>query len=99
MNQHFLEKHPTPWRIAGGHRLDGVWSDAVGRDDVVKTSPVWEVWDANTARVLPPCEPSPQIEALVDFVNLVGEEYEPQHGWDTYTPPTDKRQGTTPPRP
>lgn len=26
------------------------------------------------------------VRALVDFVNLIGEEYEPQHGWDTYSP-------------
>ena len=73
----YLVEHPTPWRIAKGYKLDDVWRDGAGRDDVVETSQVWEVRDANTARVLPPCEPSPEIEALVDFVNLVGEGFEP----------------------
>lgn len=77
----YLEKHPTPWHIAEGRRLDDVRRDGKGRDDMVETSRVWEVRDANTARVLPPCEPSPQIKDLVDFVNLVGEQYEPPCGW------------------
>lgn len=77
----YLEAHPTPWHIADGYRLADVRRDGMGCDDTVETSRVWEVRDANTARVLPPCEPSPQIKDLVDFVNLVGEEYEPQHGW------------------
>lgn len=75
--QHLLEKHPTPWHIAEGYRLDGMGSDVMGRDvmgrdDMVETSRVWEVRDANTARVLPPCEPSPLIEELVDFINALG---------------------------
>lgn len=89
----YLVAHPTPWRIAEGYRLDDVGRDDVGRDDVVKTSPVWEVRDANMARVLPPCEPSPQVEALVDFVNLVGEEHEPPCGWHTAYIPEEAEGG------
>lgn len=85
----FLVAHPTPWHIAEGYRLDGAWRDGVGRDDMVETSQVWEVRDANTGRVLPPCEPSLQIEDLVDFVNLVGEQYEPPCGWHTAYDPTE----------
>lgn len=79
----YLQAHPTPWRIADGYRFEGV-----GRDGVVETAQVWTVLDANTAPVLPPCEPSQLVEEFVDFVNLVGEGYEPPCGWHTAYDPT-----------
>ncbi|WP_297453282.1 hypothetical protein [uncultured Corynebacterium sp.] len=73
MKPHFLEKHPTPWRIIGGLTLDHV--DPNGKVDPnrkVKTAQVWGVVDANNVLVLPNCEPSPMVEELVDFINTVG---------------------------
>ena len=71
--RHYLEQHPTPWRIIGGLALDHV--DPNGKVDPnrkVKTAPVWGVVDANNVRVLPDCEPSTMVEELVDFINAVG---------------------------
>ena len=73
----YLRAHPTPWRIAEGYRLDGMRSDDVRPDGVVKTSRVWEVRDATAARVLPQCEPDPHVKDLVDLVNHVGKLYGP----------------------
>lgn len=68
----YLLTHPTPWHIAEGRKLDGMGRDGAERDDMVQTSRVWEVRDANANSVLPPCEPSPKIKDLVDFVNALG---------------------------
>ena len=68
----YLLTHPTPWHIAEGRKFDGMGRDGAERDDMVQTSRVWEVRDANANSVLPPCEPSPKIKDLVDFVNVVG---------------------------
>lgn len=109
----YLKAHPTPWRYMEampedslvfegyvGGMFDGPWKseDGHGWYQVVVDADDQVVFSANDAEGYHAFFKG-DVRALVDFVNLVGEEYEPQHGWDTYTPPTDKRQGTTPPRP
>lgn len=91
----YLEAHPTPWRIvavrgeqAQNHRMrQPDYCDEV-REPVGDGPEVDAILDANGAVVLSSCRPlktlswfEGDVRALVDFVNLVGEEYEPQHGW------------------
>lgn len=71
----YLEAHPTPWRVedikARGELHEAV-VDATGA--VVLSSEDAESYQSVFA-------PEGAVQALVDFVNLVGEGYEPPCGW------------------
>lgn len=71
----YLEAHPTPWRVedikARGELHEAI-VDASGA--VVLSSKDAESYQSVFA-------PDGAVEALVDFVNLVGEGYEPPCGW------------------
>lgn len=98
----YLKAHPTPWRFIRETDLlvPGAKAELIadGYHDVRQCSQEKRdvVEDANGNTVIASWdrdETTSHIEgdvrALVDFVNLVGEEYEPQHGWDTYESPGD----------
>lgn len=99
----YLQSHPTPWRYMEalpedtlgyvywedeGDGFDGPWKSDGGWYPVVVDAADQVVFSANDAEGYRAFFKG-DVRALVDFVNLVGEEYEPQHGWHTYTPPTD----------
>lgn len=84
----YLQAHPTPWKV------EDVFGDRPGYDSVH-----WQaIVDANGNEIVSTLDKERYkswfeggVGAVVEFVNLVGEEYEPQHGWDTYNHTADPR--------
>lgn len=73
----YLEAHPTPWRV---ERLNfDKWADRV--EQIVDTNGAVVVGCEDAESFQAVFTPKGGAQALVEFVNLVGEEYEPQHGW------------------
>ena len=71
----YLRAHPTPWRVED-MKARGELHEAIvdTNGDVVLTSEDAESYQSEFA-------PDGAVQALVDFVNLVGEDYEPPCGW------------------
>lgn len=100
----YLKAHPTPWRYMREDDLSGSGEKsefiAYGYHDARQCNQEKRdiVEDANGNTVIASWDRDEtasniqgDVRALVDFVNLIGERYEPQHGWDTYQyePPID----------
>lgn len=91
----YFEAHPTPWRLVYQvdrepkpetreallrHCDEVVYvRHRASREQIVDANgvPVVETWDGEAYA----SGFEGDVRALVEFVNLVGEEYEPQHGW------------------
>lgn len=71
----YLEAHPTPWRVED-MKARGELHEAIvdTNGDVVLTSEDAESYQSEFA-------PDGAVQALVDFVNMVGMDYEPPCGW------------------
>lgn len=71
----YLKTHPTPWRVED-IKTRGELHEAIvdTNGDVVLTSKDAESYQSVFG-------PDGAVEALVDFVNLVGEGHEPPCGW------------------
>lgn len=73
----YLEAHPTPWRV---ERVNfDKWADRVEQIVDMNGAVVVGCEDAESFQAV--FTPEGGVEALVNFVNLVGEEYEPPCGW------------------
>lgn len=104
----YLKAHPTPWRLVfqteppvseelRASLLNGEYDEVrcakgePGRDIIVDAegNPVVETWDGESyASGL-----QGDVRALVDFVNMVGEEHEPPCGWHTAYVPEEAEGG------
>lgn len=98
----YLQAHPTPWRfireidqtapgvkarlIAAGYH-DARQCDQESRDVVedANGNVVFSSWDRDEWA----SHIEGDVRALVDFVNLIGEGYEPPCGWHTAYDPTE----------